>query len=145
MQLFAILSAATAMLGTALAIPAGKPTGGPASASVTIYSGPYTCTDPDAAPPAGSAGTAKTVTVTENACAIVNIPFGGAITSTLTASPKTGTAGCYIQIYTQSGCGVTLQNQYHGFPFNGLIAGSSQVGCANPPVQAYGAVSIVCA
>jgi hypothetical protein len=31
----------------ALPVPAGKPTGGPASASVTIYSGPATCADPN--------------------------------------------------------------------------------------------------
>jgi hypothetical protein len=59
------------------------------------------------------------------------------------AVPKTGTAACYIQIFTQAGCGLTLQNQYHGFPFNGLTIGS-QVGCAQPPVQAYGALQIVC-
>ena len=61
----------------------------------------------------------------------------------MTQNPKTGTAACYIQIFSQSGCGLTLQNQYHGFPFNGLTAGS-QVGCATPPVQSYGALAIVC-
>jgi hypothetical protein len=73
----------------------------------------------------------------------VSQPFGGAFTATMTATPKTGTAACYIQIFTQAGCGLTLQNQYHGFPFNGLTTGS-QVGCAQPPVMSYGALQIVC-
>ncbi|GAB7332637.1 hypothetical protein MBLNU13_g04401t1 [Cladosporium sp. NU13] len=144
MHYFSIISAAAVVVGTALAIPAGKPTGGPASASVTIYSGPATCPDPNTPPPTdGSAGTAKTVSITENACAIVNIPFGGALTSRMTATPKTGTTACYIQIFSQSGCGLTLQNQFHGFPFNGLTIGS-EVGCAQPPIQSYGALQIVC-
>lgn len=61
----------------------------------------------------------------------------------MTVVPKTGTAACYIQIFSQSGCGLTLQNQFHGFPFNGLVVGS-EVGCAQPPVQSYGALQIVC-
>jgi hypothetical protein len=53
MHFFSALFAAAAIAGTALAnpvalpVPAGKPTGGPASASVTIYSGPATCADPN--------------------------------------------------------------------------------------------------
>lgn len=70
-------------------------------------------------------------------------PFGGAFTAKLTAPPKTGAPGCYIQIFTQQGCGLTLQNQYHGFPFDGLTTGS-QIGCASPPVQGYGALQITC-
>lgn len=58
-------------------------------------------------------------------------------------SPKTGAAACYIQIFSQQGCGLTLQNQYHGFPFDGVSAGST-LGCASPPVQGYGALQIVC-
>lgn len=61
----------------------------------------------------------------------------------MTATPKTGTAGCYVQIYTQSGCGLTLNNEYHGFPFDGIVVGS-KVGCVAPPVVSYGAVSVVC-
>ncbi|OCL13987.1 hypothetical protein AOQ84DRAFT_385039 [Glonium stellatum] len=135
---------ALAAVSISSAIPAGKPTGGPASASVTIYSGPYTCTDPNTPPPTdGSAGTSTIVSTTETQCVIVNVPFSGAFTATLTATPKTGTAGCYIQIYKDQGCGVTLTNQYHGFPFNGVTLGS-QVGCASPPVVSYGALEIVC-
>ncbi|KAJ4984748.1 hypothetical protein SVAN01_09785 [Stagonosporopsis vannaccii] len=159
MQLNSFLLATTALISTALAVPAGKPTGGPASASVTIYSGPYTCSAADVVcssthfptipnsfkppPTDGSAGTAKTVSVTEAQCVIVNIPFGGAFTAKLTAPPKTGAPGCYIQIFTQQGCGLTLQNQYHGFPFDGLTFGN-QIGCATPPVQGYGALQITC-
>jgi hypothetical protein len=47
MQFFSLISAAVALAGTAFAVPAGKPTGGPASATVTIYSGPATCSDPN--------------------------------------------------------------------------------------------------
>ncbi|KAJ4399970.1 hypothetical protein N0V91_009043 [Didymella pomorum] len=138
-----------ALFTTALAMPAGgnKPTGGPAAAQVTIYPGgatPYTCASADQPPPKdGSIGTGKVVTVAENQCVVVNVPFGGALTATMTATPKTGTAGCYIQIFSQQGCGLTLQNQYHGFPFDGLVVGST-VGCASPPVQSYGGLQIVC-
>ncbi|KAJ8118066.1 hypothetical protein OPT61_g873 [Boeremia exigua] len=144
MQLTQFYLATAALFSTALAIPAGKPTGGPASAQVTIYSGPYTCASADSPPPKdGSAGTAKVVNIAETQCVIVNIPFGGAFTATLTAPPKTGAPGCYIQIFSQQGCGVTLQNQYHGFPFDGTTLGST-VGCASPPVQSYGALQITC-
>jgi hypothetical protein len=53
MHFFSAALATAALVGTALAnpvalpVPAGKPTGGPASASVTIYSGPATCADPN--------------------------------------------------------------------------------------------------
>jgi len=47
MHFFLVISAAVALASTAFAVPAGKPTGGPASASVTIYSGPATCPDPN--------------------------------------------------------------------------------------------------
>ncbi|KAF9692392.1 hypothetical protein EKO04_009762 [Ascochyta lentis] len=155
MQLLTLLSTTIALFGTALAAPAkggtapaapagNKPTGGPASAQVSVYSGSYICTDPDIPPPTdGSAGKATVVSVTENQCVTINIPFGGAVTASMTATPKTGAAGCYIQMFTQQGCGLTLANQYHGFPFNGLTVGSS-VGCASPPVQTYGTLQIVC-
>lgn len=189
MHCLSIISAVVAIAGTALAspaplpVPAGKPTGGPAIATVTIYDGPATCsnpntvsflaealrpdhvhTNPDQAPDPASAGTANTVTIAENSCAIINVvsqetslqpkqpltfsslqPFGGVFTAKMTQAPKTGTTACYIQIFSQAGCGLTLQNQYHGFPFNGIAAGTSQVGCATPPVQSYGALQIVCA
>jgi hypothetical protein len=123
---------------------AGKPTGGPASAQITIYNGPFTCSNLVTPPPKdGSAGFNTTVTVAETQCAIINIPVNGAITAVMTATPKTGTLGCFVQIFSQQGCGVTLQNFYHGFPFDGTIVGS-KVGCVSPPVQDYGAVEIVC-
>lgn len=135
---------------TAVKIPieisprSGKPTGGPASAQITVYNGPFTCINL-VTPPLkdGSAGVNTTVTLAETQCAILKIPFGGAITAVLTATPKTGTVGCFVQIYSQDGCGVALQNFYHGFPFDGVIVGS-KVGCVSPPVQDYGAVQIVC-
>jgi len=46
-------------------------------------------------------------------------------------------------MFTQQGCGVTLQNNYHGFPFNGVTVGST-LGCAQPPVQSYGALEVIC-
>ncbi|KAJ4987828.1 hypothetical protein SVAN01_06708 [Stagonosporopsis vannaccii] len=147
-----IVSASAALLGTAFAAPAkggtvqktNKPaTGGPASASVTVYPS-YTCTDPNSPPPSdGSVAGAKTSTVTEGQCIIASIPLDGAITASLTAPPKAGAPGCYIQLFKDQGCGVTLSNQYHGFPFNGVAVGNS-VGCVAPPVQAYGAYTINC-
>ena len=62
------------ILSTTAAIFGNKPTGGPASASVTIYPGPYTCVDGNTVPPTdGTAGKGVTVSVTENQCVIVNI------------------------------------------------------------------------
>ncbi|KAF3039785.1 hypothetical protein E8E12_009034 [Didymella heteroderae] len=129
MQLGSILFNSAALFSTAFAIPAGKPTGGPAAAQPP--------------PKDGSIGTGKTVNVTENQCVVVNVPFGGAFTASMTATPKTGTAGCYIQIFSQQGCSLTRQNPYHGFPFDGVTAGST-VGYASPPVQSYGGLQIVC-
>lgn len=92
----------------------GANKGGPASAKVTIYS-QYTCaapntvrttrlslvftqsTDTSKLPPTdGSAGTANNFNIAEAQCTIPNtgLSFGGAITASLTAEPKTGTAGC---------------------------------------------------
>jgi hypothetical protein len=95
-------------------------------------------------PTDGSAGTATTVSLSENQCVIVDFPSGGVFTAKMTAAPKTGTTACYVQLFSQQGCGLTLQNQYHGFPFDGVIVGS-KVGCAKPPGFTYGAVEIVCA
>jgi hypothetical protein len=53
MQFLSVLTSITALAAMTLAnpvalpVPAGKPTGGPASASVTVYSGPATCADPN--------------------------------------------------------------------------------------------------
>jgi hypothetical protein len=74
-------------------------------------------------PTTGAAGTATTISVAENQCVIVNVPFGGVFTSTLTATPKTGTAACYIQIFTQQGCGLTLQNRELIFYYSLLYIG----------------------
>ncbi|GAB7352447.1 hypothetical protein MBLNU459_g2859t4 [Dothideomycetes sp. NU459] len=123
----------------------GKAPGGPASATVTIYNGPYDCTSVSTPPPTdGTAGVNTTVTVSELTCAVVAIPYDGAITAKLTATPKTGSVACYVQVYANQGCGSTLTNQYHGFPFSGVTVGST-VGCGNPPAYAYGAVGLVCA
>ncbi|KAK0119419.1 hypothetical protein ONS95_010871 [Cadophora gregata] len=124
-------------------IARGKPTGGPAVAKITVYNS-YKCVSPTTVPPTdGSAGVSNTISIAEATCSIMNIPFGGAITAALTAPPKTGAPGCFVQIHTQSGCGLTLNNEYHGFPFDGTIIGS-KVGCVSPPVQAYGAIEITC-
>ncbi|KAI4732125.1 hypothetical protein E4T49_00012 [Aureobasidium sp. EXF-10728] len=72
------------------------PVGGPASAKVTIYSN-YVCTAPGIAPPTdGSAGTATSFTIAEATCTIptAQLIFGGAVTATLSTTPKTGTVGC---------------------------------------------------
>lgn len=114
-------------------------------------------------PTDGSAGTVvKTFTISETQCQIVNVPLGGAITAKLTAVPKAGAPGCYVQVFQQQGCGVAIGNEYHGkfngklrhysnktltiisgFPFDGTIVGS-QVGCAQVPAVSYGAVEIIC-
>ncbi|KAI4799158.1 hypothetical protein E4T44_10361 [Aureobasidium sp. EXF-8845] len=75
--------------------------GGPASAKVTIYSS-YTCVAANAPPPTdGSAGTTVSFSVTEAQCTVPNtgLAMGGAVTASLTASPKTGTAGCKVAQY----------------------------------------------
>lgn len=69
--------------------------------------------------------------------------FKGVFTASVTAAPKTGTTVCYIQIFSQQGCDITLQNQYHSFPFDGVIMGST-VECAALLVQSYGGLQIVC-
>lgn len=122
----------------------GKPTGGPASMTVTIYSGPATCVDSQTAPPTdGSAGVATTVSLAETQCVIVNFPANGVFTAKLTANPKSGTVACYAQLFKAQGCGLTLDNQYHGFPFDGAAVGN-KIGCAKPPGFNYGAVQVVC-
>ncbi|KAJ6527030.1 hypothetical protein B0H19DRAFT_1196288, partial [Mycena capillaripes] len=132
-----------AMFGSALA--AGAPTGGPAAMTLQIWSGPFTCPGPDSAIPSdGTAGTLlKTISVPELTCAVANFPLDSVFNATMTATPKTGTVGCYVQLFTEQGCGVTLTNQYHGYPFDSIVVGSS-VGCGNPVAFPYGAVEIVC-
>lgn len=157
-KLLALALAATSMVvaspiepGTSLANPldkrAGtkKPTGGPAVMSVTVYSGPATCSSSQTPPPTdGSAGAATTVSLAENQCVILTFPTSGVFTAKLTQAPKTGTTACYVQLFQEQGCGLTLTNQYHGFPFDGVDVGNS-VGCAKPAGLNYGAVEIVCA
>ncbi|KAH0166851.1 amino acid permease, partial [Aureobasidium melanogenum] len=90
--------------------------GGPASAKVTLYN-QYTCVAPNTPPPTdGSAGTVVSFSVTEAQCTIqtTGLQFGGALTASLTATPKTGTVGCYIVGHSQQGCGIVLSNQMHG-------------------------------
>ncbi|TIA69805.1 hypothetical protein D6C83_01311 [Aureobasidium pullulans] len=130
--------------GGGVAAPAAA--AGPASAKVIIYSG-YTCVAPNTLPPTdGSAGTATTFTITEGQCTIptVGLSFGGAITATLTATPKAGTLGCYVLGHSQQGCGITLTNTLTGFPFGGTAVGSS-VGCGNPPSgTSWNAFEVLC-
>ncbi|KAI4762105.1 hypothetical protein E4T52_05758 [Aureobasidium sp. EXF-3400] len=122
------------------------PVGGPASAKVTIYSS-YTCAGPGTAPPTdGSAGTATTFTISEGTCTIpsAGLMFGGAISATLSATPKTGAVGCYILGHSQQGCGITLTNNLYGWPFNGIAVGNS-VGCGNAPAgTSWGAFEVLC-
>ncbi|KAI4845427.1 hypothetical protein E4T44_05614 [Aureobasidium sp. EXF-8845] len=122
------------------------PVGGPASAKVTVYSS-YTCAAPNTAPPTdGSAGTATSFTIAEGTCTIpsASLMFGGAISATLSATPKTGTVGCYILGHSQQGCGITLTNYLHGWPFDGISVGNS-VGCGNAPAgTAWGAFEVLC-
>ncbi|KAI5197311.1 hypothetical protein AUEXF2481DRAFT_573164 [Aureobasidium subglaciale EXF-2481] len=124
----------------------GAPTGGPASAKVTIYSS-YTCAAPGTVPPTdGSAGTATTFTIAEGTCTIptAGLIFGGALTASLTAVPKTGTVGCYVLGHSQQGCGITLTNNLYGWPFSGTALGNS-VGCGNAPSgTSWGAFEVLC-
>ncbi|THZ51698.1 hypothetical protein D6C90_01629 [Aureobasidium pullulans] len=139
---------------------------GPASAKVIVYSS-YTCVAPNTVryktssptpskdvlltilklpPTDGSAGTATTFTITEGQCTIptVGLSFDGAITATLTATPKAGTLGCYVLGHSQQGCGITLTNTLTGFPFGGTAVGSS-VGCGNPPSgTSWNAFEVLC-
>ncbi|THZ14351.1 hypothetical protein D6C89_10173 [Aureobasidium pullulans] len=127
---------------------------GLASAKVIVYSS-YTCVAPNTdvlltilklPPTDGSAGTATTFTITEGQCTIptVGLSFDGAITATLTATPKAGTLGCYVLGHSQQGCGITLTNTLTGFPFGGTAVGSS-VGCGNPPSgTSWNAFEVLC-
>ncbi|KAH0034847.1 amino acid permease, partial [Aureobasidium melanogenum] len=120
--------------------------GGPASAKVTLYN-QYTCVAPNTPPPTdGSAGTVVSFSVTEAQCTIqtTGLQFGGALTASLTATPKTGTVGCYIVGHSQQGCGIVLSNQMHGWPVGGINVGDS-LGCGNPPSgTSYLAFEIIC-
>ncbi|KAI5200381.1 hypothetical protein E4T42_04774 [Aureobasidium subglaciale] len=141
-------ASAVAIAAPGLERRSGKPTGGPAKANVIIYAGPATCADPNTPPPTdGSAGIAKTyLSVTEDICTIINPVLGltGAVTAVLTQGPKTGTAGCYIEMFKESGCGLTLSNQFHGWPFDGIGVGN-HMGCANAVGGfSYGAVTLLC-
>ncbi|THZ30783.1 hypothetical protein D6C91_01038 [Aureobasidium pullulans] len=124
----------------------GANKGGPASAKVTIYS-QYTCAAPNTLPPTdGSAGTANNFNIAEAQCTIPNtgLSFGGAITASLTAEPKTGTAGCYVVGHSQQGCGITLSNYIYGWPFAGTAVGST-LGCGNAPSgTSWNAFEIIC-
>ncbi|KAK6006933.1 hypothetical protein QM012_005941 [Aureobasidium pullulans] len=120
--------------------------GGPASAKVTLYS-QYTCAAPNTPPPTdGSAGTNVTFSVTEAQCTIptTGLQYGGALTASLTATPKTGTVGCYIVGHSQQGCGIVLSNVMYGWPVGGTSVGSS-LGCGNPPSgTSWSAFEIIC-
>ncbi|CAD0086790.1 unnamed protein product, partial [Aureobasidium mustum] len=120
--------------------------GGPASAKVTLYS-QYTCVAPNAVSHQyGSAGTTVSFSVTEAQCTIptTGLQSGEALTASLTASPKTGTAGCYIVGHSQQGCGIVLSNQMHGWPVGGINVGDS-LGCGNPPSgTSHLAFEIIC-
>ncbi|CAD0106295.1 unnamed protein product [Aureobasidium uvarum] len=120
--------------------------GGPASAKVTIYN-QYTCVAPNTPPPTdGSAGTTISFGVTEAQCTIPNtgLQFGGALTASLTASPKTGTIGCYIVGHSQQGCGIVLSNVMYGWPVAGINVGDS-LGCGNAPSgTSWSAFEIIC-
>jgi hypothetical protein len=61
----------------------------------------------------------------------------------LTANPKTGVVGCYLQIFQLNGCGVVQGNNYYAYPFDGTTIGS-KVTCAMPVGGNYGAVTIAC-
>jgi hypothetical protein len=61
----------------------------------------------------------------------------------MTTAPETRMAGCYVQLFAEQGCGATLTNQYHGYPFNSVVVGSV-VGCGNPVVFPYRVVEIFC-
>ncbi|KAJ7044450.1 hypothetical protein C8F04DRAFT_1389252 [Mycena alexandri] len=136
--------ALAAMVGSAPSALAAQPTGGPAAMTLQIWSGPFACPAPDSTIPKGSAGTLlKTISIPETTCAVANFPLNSAFNATMTAAPKTGTAGCYVQLFKEQGCGTTLTNQYHGYPFDSVAVGSV-VGCGNPVAFAYGAVEIVC-
>ncbi|CAD0081955.1 unnamed protein product, partial [Aureobasidium vineae] len=119
--------------------------GGPASAKVTIYN-QYTCVAPNTPPPTdGSAGTSIQFSVTEAQCTIPNtgLQFGGALTASLTASPKTGTAGCKLA-RCLTGCGIVLSNAMYGWPVAGISVGDS-LGCGNAPSgTSWSAFEIIC-
>ncbi|KAH6629879.1 hypothetical protein C7974DRAFT_413627 [Boeremia exigua] len=114
MHFLAILSASAAFLSTAFAAPAK---GGTAKAPAVAC---HSISHRVSVPPT-SDGTGKTWEIAQAQCVIANIPVNGAVTARLTAPAKSGVAGCYLQLFKEQGCGVTLTNQYHGFPFKRRI------------------------
>ncbi|CAG8974493.1 hypothetical protein HYALB_00009027 [Hymenoscyphus albidus] len=123
---------------------ANKPAQVAAVTQVTVYSGPYTCPNSQYPPPAGYGGTTTVVNVAQNTCTVVNMPAAGAISAVLTTAPPAGNVGCYLQIFSiNNGCTFSPQNEYHGFPFDGVAVGN-KVGCVSPPVYNYAAVSLLC-
>jgi hypothetical protein len=130
---------------------AGKPTGGPAIVNVTVYSGgSFTCPNQGATiPNDGSAGTPASYSVAENGCSIMIPPMNAnsVYKIQLTQAPKTGTVGCWLQLYEEGGCGFTLTNGFFGQPIPGLTAGTT-LPCVTPPVglsSTFGAIGIFCA
>ncbi|KAH7411435.1 hypothetical protein BKA64DRAFT_704541 [Cadophora sp. MPI-SDFR-AT-0126] len=145
MQLITLL-APLLLIAPSLASPLSaraKAPGGPASAKITVYPS-YICPSPTAIPPTdGSAGVSTSVTIAEATCAVLNIPFGGAITAVLTAPPKTGAGGCAVLAHMDGNCVFKPGNEIHGFAFDGLATGN-KAGCGNVPVRGYGAVELLC-
>ncbi|KAF2103574.1 hypothetical protein NA57DRAFT_72552 [Rhizodiscina lignyota] len=130
-------------------IAAGKPTGGPGTATLTVFSGSdFSCANINTKIPTdGTAGTSSSVSIVEDGCALIPIAPADVFTATMTLAPKSGTLGCWIQLFTQDGCGFTLENSFWGQPIPGIDAGTV-LGCAQVPAGlglTFGGASMFCA
>ena len=131
---------ATIAVGTATLVAnvaaVGKPVGGPAIMNVTVWEGGnFKCTSINSKIPTdGSAGAPTSFSTQEDGCAIINpsLDATSVISATLTQAPKSGTLGCWLQLYEEGGCGFTLSNAFYGLPFPGINAGDS-LACAQIP------------
>lgn len=58
--------------------------------------------------------------------------------------PLTTICTGYILGHSEQGCGITLTNNLHGWPFNGISVGST-VGCGSAPANTqWGAFEVLC-
>ncbi|KAF2099002.1 hypothetical protein NA57DRAFT_56632 [Rhizodiscina lignyota] len=137
------------LIGAAIAAvaPAAKPVGGPGTGTLTVFSGgTFKCANINSVIPTdGTAGDAVSASIVEDGCAIIDVTDQSLITLTMTQAPKTGTLGCYVQLFTQQGCGFTLNNFFWGQPIPGTNVGT-KLGCAQVPAGfGFGGASMFCA
>ncbi|KAF2102293.1 hypothetical protein NA57DRAFT_73722 [Rhizodiscina lignyota] len=124
----------------------GKPTGGPAFANLTVFTGgSFSCSSKsDKILNDGSAGTATSVSITEEGCSELPINDQNLIQVEMTALPRSNSEGCYLQLFTQDGCGFILSQDFWGTAIPGIDPGST-LGCTQVPAGfTFGGAALNC-